>query len=274
MEEVQFTISTDWKIRSWGSKMEALSKFSDRIIIGKSITDLFVENDLELLKAKLLQARLQEQSDYFRISFYTMAAERLDMLLYAFLQQTVLDEQFVIAGGCIRAPGVSCGESMAVGIDSDGCVTAWGEDAEATTGFGLRWMRSRSLIRYFMTENFGAKGFAIRKMKQVLRGESSAPFIMPIFTTEGELKIIKLSLFSNAPSKDVNASARHGCIAECSNEDPNKYHECNFPRSSDTLATICPATDADLPDIATAAPTEADLPDITTVETLTEGQGK
>eukprot|EP00931_Biecheleriopsis_adriatica_P108875 TRINITY_DN83148_c0_g1_i1.p1 TRINITY_DN83148_c0_g1~~TRINITY_DN83148_c0_g1_i1.p1 ORF type:complete len:289 (-),score=49.53 TRINITY_DN83148_c0_g1_i1:75-941(-) len=243
MEDVQFAVSLEWTILSWGDNMKALSKFSGQEVIGRSVLDIFDQDDLEGLKETLRQASLSMLSDYIRMPFYTKEGEKVDTLIHACLQQTAKGEEILIAGGCIPStwPCAICSTCITVGVDSEGLVTSWDDMAAATTGIDSRCILSRNFLTYFMTQNFAARDYVAKKKLQALEGKLVNPFMVPVFTIQGELKVVNLCLILNCLHEEPRAEFEPELKGAC---DKFEGHA-----SSGTLPTMCPPSEADLPGV-------------------------
>lgn len=262
MTVIDFVISKDWRIKKWGDGMESRSNYRDAEVLGRNVMDLFTEDVHDILTEKLQQAADGQTSQYFRIPFYTKAADELDVFMYTHREETTAaddddDAEIVVRGGVIPSTNQSpfCCNTMTIGIDSEGNVTTWDEQAEALTGMQCQVVRGQNFLQYFMTEDFRAKDFMAEKIKRTMAGEHVGKFMVPIFTLAAELKIVELSASRTSGGGVVLTSGP--AVSKASTEEMSrKFAE---ERTGDTLPTSCPSSE--LPNLKTF--TSSDLPVLT-----------
>lgn len=235
-------IDEEWRISDWHRETEALTQFRKREVIGRYILDFFTKDVLGNLTERLEQASRGGEPEYFQISFYTKTGERLDTLMYA----SATDHgEIVLTGDVIpsMSPCAACSPGMSIGVDSEGFVTEWSEEAEAVTGFSSKHLRGEKLVNFFMTENFGAKEFMIRKLKRAFSGKHVEPFTLPIFSISAGLTIVNISIqphFFEGQIVGVTLSGSEAAQDDVKERSISKFAEAV---TMDRLLTRCPSSD-------------------------------
>lgn len=235
-------IDQDMRISDWHRDTVALTNFREEEVVGRRILDFFTYDVLELLTEKIEQASRGDETDYFRMSFFTKAGRELDLLMYALATD---DGKIALIGDELPStiPSDICSPSVKISTDLEGVVTEWNEEAEALTGFRSKHLKGKIFAQYFMTENFGAKDFVIRKMMRAFAGERVEPFTVPIFTICGELKIIKVSMQPDFYQGQIVGATLSGSQAAQNDEKGACIKNVAGAWSMDTLPTTCPSSD-------------------------------
>jgi PAS domain S-box-containing protein len=198
-----FGIDAQGKINEWNQKSESVTGFSKTEVIGRSlVADVITEDYKDSVGDFLAKALAGEETANFEFPLITASGDRIDVLFNSTTRRDasgqivgvvgvgqditelnkVRIEQARIANELTQF--VDTANAPIFGIDAQGNVNEWNQQAEKITGFSKSEVMGRDLVAEFITDDY--KTSVGEVLAKALKGAETANYEFPLFTQSGD----------------------------------------------------------------------------------------
>jgi PAS domain S-box-containing protein len=197
-----FGIDADGKVNEWNQRAEKITGFNKKEVMGLDLVADFIKDDYKVSVGEVLEKALKgEETANFEFSLFTQSGDRVNVLLNSTTRRDaagktvgvvgvgqditelnkVLVEQARISNDLTRL--IDTANAPIFGIDADGRVNEWNQQAEKITGFNKKEVMGRDLVADFIKDNYKVSVGEV--LEKALKGEETANFEFPLFTKSG-----------------------------------------------------------------------------------------
>jgi PAS domain S-box-containing protein len=198
-----FGIDADGKVNEWNQRAEKITGYNKKEVMGRDLVADFITDDYKASVGEVLEKALKgEETANFEFPLFTKSGDRVDVLLNSTTRRDasgqtvgmvgvgqditelnkVLVEQARISNDLTRL--IDTANAPIFGIDADGKVNEWNQQAEKITGFNKEEVMGRSLVSDFITDDYKASVGEV--LEKALKGKETANYEFPLFTKSGD----------------------------------------------------------------------------------------
>jgi PAS domain S-box-containing protein len=198
-----FGIDAYGKVNEWNQQAEKITGFNKDEVMGRSLVSDFITDDYKASVGEVLEKALKgEETANYEFPLFTKSGDRVDVLLNSTTRRDasgktvgvvgvgqditklnkVLVEQERISNDLTQL--IDTANAPIFGIDADGKVNEWNQQAEKITGFNKEEVMGRDLVADFIEDDYKASVGEI--LEKALKGEETASFEFPLFTKSGD----------------------------------------------------------------------------------------
>ncbi|MFT4713691.1 MAG: PAS domain S-box-containing protein [Candidatus Azotimanducaceae bacterium] len=198
-----FGIDAQGNVNEWNQRAEKITGFTKKQVMGRDLVADFITDDYKASVGEVLAKALKgEETANYEFPLFTQSGERVDVLLNSTTRRDasgkivgvvgvgqditelnrVRVEQALIANELTQF--VDTANAPIFGIDAQGNVNEWNQQAEKITGFSKSEVMGRDLVAEFITDDYKISVGTV--LAQALKGDETANYEFPLFTQSGE----------------------------------------------------------------------------------------
>jgi PAS domain S-box-containing protein len=198
-----FGIDADGKVNEWNQRAEKITGYNKKEVMGRDLVADFITDGYKASVGEVLEKALKgKETANFEFPLFTKSGDRVDVLLNSTTRRDasgqtvgmvgvgqditelnkVLVEQARISNDLTRL--IDTANAPIFGIDADGKVNEWNQQAEKITGFNKAEVMGRSLVSDFITDGYKASVGEV--LEKALKGKETANYEFPLFTKSGD----------------------------------------------------------------------------------------
>jgi len=198
-----FGIDADGKVNEWNQRAEKITGYNKKEVMGRDLVADFITDDYKASVGEVLEKALKgQETANFEFPLFTKSGDRVDVLLNSTTRRDasgqtvgmvgvgqditelnkVLVEQARISNDLTRL--IDTANAPIFGIDANGKVNEWNQQAEKITGFNKAEVMGRSLVSDFITDGYKASVGEV--LVKALKGKETANYEFPLFTKSGD----------------------------------------------------------------------------------------
>jgi PAS domain S-box-containing protein len=198
-----FGIDAQGNVNEWNQQAEKITGFSKSEVMGRDLVAEFIADDYKTSVGEVLAKALQgDETANYEFPLFTQSGERVDVLLNSTTRcdasgkivgvvgvgQDITElnkariEQARIANELTQF--VDTANAPIFGIDAQGNVNEWNQQAEKITGFSKSEVMGRDLVAEFITDDYKTSVGSV--LAQALKGDETANYEFPLFTQSGD----------------------------------------------------------------------------------------
>jgi PAS domain S-box-containing protein len=197
-----FGIDTQGNVNEWNQTAEQITGFSKEEVLGKNLVGTYITEDYRVaVKQVLDDALVGEETSNYEFPLFTKDDKRIMVLLNASTRRNAEGQiagvlgvgQDITESDALRTETTAIAKELQqfintanapiFGIDADGKVNEWNQQAENITGFSKTDVMGRDLVADFITDDY--KVSVGRVLSKALNGEQTANFEFPLFNKSG-----------------------------------------------------------------------------------------
>ena len=216
-----FGIDADGKINEWNEKSATITGYHKAEVMGRGLVTNFITADYQASVGEVLKKALKgQETANFQFQFLTKTGDRVDVLLNSTTRRDSSGQTVGVVGvgqditelNKVRVEQqrvsndltqlIDTANAPIFGIDAEGKINEWNQQAETITGYSKVDVMGRDLVANFITDEH--KVSVGRVFKNALKGEETANFEFPLFTKAGEQVDV---LLNSTTRRDANGVA-------------------------------------------------------------------
>jgi PAS domain S-box-containing protein len=198
-----FGIDDQGLINEWNQQAEKITGFTKNEVIGRDLVADFITDDFKVSVNNVLERALQgEETANYQFPLFTKNGDRVDVLLNSTTRRSASGQTVGVVGvgqditelNKVRVEQESIAHELTqlidtanapiFGIDDQGLVNEWNQQAEKITGFTKDEVMGRDLVADFITDDF--KISVNNVLERALAGEETENYEFPLFTKTGD----------------------------------------------------------------------------------------
>jgi PAS domain S-box-containing protein len=198
-----FGIDAQGKVNEWNQQAEKITGFNKKEVMGRDLVADFIEDAYKISVGEVLAKALQgEETANYEFPLFTKTGDRVDVLLNSTTRRDasgkiigvvgvgqditelnqVRVEQALIAIEMTQL--IDTANAPIFGIDAQGKVNEWNQQAEKITGFNKKEVMGRDLVADFIEDAYKISVGEV--LAKALQGEETANYEFPLFTKTGD----------------------------------------------------------------------------------------
>ena len=216
-----FGIDAKGKVNEWNQQARKITGFSKKEVLGRDLVADFITDDYKVSVNEVLAKALKgKETANFEFPLFTKLGDRVDVLMNSTTRRDASGEIIGVVGvgqditelNKVRVEQVNIANEMTqlvdtanapiFGIDANGMVNEWNQQAEKITGFDKEEVMGLDLVADFIKDNYKASVGEV--LEKALKGEETANYEFPLFTKSGDRVDI---LLNSTTRRDAS-----GCI--------------------------------------------------------------
>ena len=197
-----FGIDAKGKVNEWNQQARKITGFSKKEVLGRDLVADFITDDYKVSVNEVLAKALKgKETANFEFPLFTKLGDRVDVLMNSTTRRDASGEIIGVVGvgqditelNKVRVEQVNIANEMTqlvdtanapiFGIDANGMVNEWNQQAEKITGFDKEEVMGLDLVADFITDDYKASVGEV--LERALRGEETANYEFPLFTKSG-----------------------------------------------------------------------------------------
>ena len=198
-----FGIDAQGNVNEWNQQAEKITGFPKQEVIGRDLVDNFITDDYKLSVGEVLAKALQgDETENYEFPLFTHSGDRVDVLLNSTTRRDVSGQIVGVVGvgqditelNKVRIEQaqivneltqfVDTANAPIFGIDAQGNVNEWNQQAEKITGFTKQEVMGRDLVDNFITDDYKLSVGEV--LAKALQGDETANYEFPLFTQSGD----------------------------------------------------------------------------------------
>jgi PAS domain S-box-containing protein len=209
-----FGIDAQGNVNEWNQQAEKITGFSKQEVIGQDLVANFITDDYKLSVGEVLAKALQgDETANYEFPLFTQSGDRVDVLLNSTTRRDasgkivgvvgvgqditelnkVRTEQARIANELTQF--VDTANAPIFGIDAQGNVNEWNQQAEKITGFTKQEVMGLALVDNFIAEDYKLSVGGI--LAQALQGVETANYEFSLLSKSGK----KIDILLNSTTR-------------------------------------------------------------------------
>eukprot|EP00808_Paulinella_micropora_P003649 g22756.t1 len=209
-----FGIDTDGNVSEWNQSASQITGYTKNEVLGKNLVKNYITEEYQDAVNKVLRAALNgQETANFNFPLFTKTGKRLEILLNASSRrdiegkvigvigvgqditerQAALQERDRVAQDLERL--IDGANAPIFGIDTDGNVSEWNQQASKITGYTKSEVLGKNLVKNYISPQY--QEAVDQVLGSALAGEDTANFEFPLFTRHGR----RLEILLNASSR-------------------------------------------------------------------------
>ncbi|MGK0473534.1 MAG: PAS domain S-box-containing protein, partial [Candidatus Azotimanducaceae bacterium] len=198
-----FGIDSQGNVNEWNQQAEEITGFTKKEVMGQGLVANFITDDYKLSVREVLAKALQgDETANYEFPLFTRSGDRVDVLLNSTTRRDaagkivgvigvgqditelnkVRIEQARIANELTEF--VDTANAPIFGIDAQGNVNEWNQQAEKITGFTKKEVMGQGLVANFITDDYKLSVGEV--LAKALQGYETANYEFPLFTRSGD----------------------------------------------------------------------------------------
>jgi len=197
-----FGIDAKGKVNEWNQQARKITGFSKKEVLGRDLVADFITDDYKVSVNEVLAKALKgKETANFEFPLFTKLGDRVDVLMNSTTRRDASGEIIGVVGvgqditelNKVRVEQVNIANEMTqlvdtanapiFGIDANGMVNEWNQQAEKITGFDKEEVMGLDLVADFITDDYKASVGEV--LERALLGEETANYEFPLFTKSG-----------------------------------------------------------------------------------------
>ncbi len=198
-----FGIDAQGKVNEWNQQAEKITGFSKKEVMGRNLVADFIKDDYKVSVGEVLEKALKgEETANFELPLFNKSGYRVDVLLNSTTRRDASGKIIGVVGvgqditelNRVRVEQESVANELTqlidtanapiFGIDDQGQVNEWNQQAKKITGFTKDEVIGRDLVADFITDDF--KVSVGNVLERALQGEETENYEFPLFTKTGD----------------------------------------------------------------------------------------
>ena len=198
-----FGIDAQGKVNEWNQQAEKITGFSKKEVMGRDLVADFIKDDYKVSVGEVLEKALKgEETANFELPLFNKSGDRVDVLLNSTTRRDASGKITGVVGvgqditelNRVRVEQESVANELTqlidtanapiFGIDDQGQVNEWNQQAKKITGFTKDEVIGRDLVADFITDDF--KVSVGNVLERALQGEETENYQFPLFTKTGD----------------------------------------------------------------------------------------
>jgi PAS domain S-box-containing protein len=198
-----FGIDAQGKVNEWNQQAEKITGFSKKEVMGRDLVADFIKDDYKVSVGEVLEKALKgEETANFELPLFNKSGYRVDVLLNSTTRRDASGKIIGVVGvgqditelNRVRVEQESVANELTqlidtanapiFGIDDQGQVNEWNQQAKKITGFTKDEVIGRDLVADFITDDF--KVSVGNVLERALQGEETENYEFPLFTKTGD----------------------------------------------------------------------------------------
>eukprot|EP00418_Pyrodinium_bahamense_P064269 CAMPEP_0179089482 /NCGR_PEP_ID=MMETSP0796-20121207/40775_1 /TAXON_ID=73915 /ORGANISM="Pyrodinium bahamense, Strain pbaha01" /LENGTH=501 /DNA_ID=CAMNT_0020787039 /DNA_START=61 /DNA_END=1566 /DNA_ORIENTATION=- len=220
---IMIGLDKDGCVCEWNSGAEAMSGFMRGEVLGMHFVGTLLDPaSQDVVNEQICYAWMGQTTPHAKFPFFTKSGERVELFLSSVLRwsERVQRHNVFLTGRRYTSYAL-----QSITVDTNGCITDWGDELEALTGFSLDDVLGLNLVEDIITPSL--HHLVRQKLSHALAGEEVQEFSLPMFSKSG-MKI----LYQVKISQLTNDKCAMGAIFIMTASDDEKVHA-----QEDTLST-------------------------------------
>ena len=196
-------IDAQGKVNEWNQQAEKITGFSKKEVMGRDLVADFIKDDYKVSVGEVLEKALKgEETANFELPLFNKSGYRVDVLLNSTTRRDASGKIIGVVGvgqditelNRVRVEQESVANELTqlidtanapiFGIDDQGQVNEWNQQAKKITGFTKDEVIGRDLVADFITDDF--KVSVGNVLERALQGEETENYEFPLFTKTGD----------------------------------------------------------------------------------------
>jgi PAS domain S-box-containing protein len=198
-----FGIDAGGKVNEWNQQAEKITGFNKKEVMGRDLVADFIKDDYKVSVGEVLEKALNgKETANYEFPLFTKSGNRVDVLLNSTTRRDasgkiigvvgvgqditelnqVRVEQALIAIEMTQL--IDTANAPIFGIDAQGKVNEWNQQAEKITGFNKKEVMGRDLVADFIEDAYKISVGEV--LAKALQGEETANYEFPLFTKTGD----------------------------------------------------------------------------------------
>ena len=198
-----FGIDAQGNVNEWNQQAEMITGFTKKEVMGQGLVANFITDDYKLSVDEVLAKALQgyETANY-EFPLFTRSGDRVDVLLNSTTRRDAAGHIVGVVGvgqditelNKVRIEQARIADDMTqlvdtanapiFGIDAQGNVNEWNQQAEKITGFTKKEVMGQGLVANFITDDYKLSVGEV--LAKALQGYETANYEFPLFTRSGD----------------------------------------------------------------------------------------
>jgi PAS domain S-box-containing protein len=198
-----FGIDAQGNVNEWNQQAEKITGFTKQEAMGKDFVDNFITDDYKLSVGNVLAKALQgDETTNYEFPLFTQSGDRVDVLLNSTTRRddsgqivgVVGEGQLITELNKVRTEQANIANELTqfvdtanapiFGIDEQGNVNEWNQQAEKITGFTKQEVIGRDLVDNFITDDYKLSVGEV--LSKALQGDETANYEFPLFNRSGD----------------------------------------------------------------------------------------
>jgi PAS domain S-box-containing protein len=198
-----FGIDAKGKVNEWNQQARKITGFSKKEVLGRDLVADFITDDYKVSVNEVLAKALKgKETANFEFPLFTKLGDRVDVLMNSTTRRDASGEIIGVVGvgqditelNKVRVEQVNIAHEMTqlvdtanapiFGIDAQGRVNEWNQQAANITGFNKMEVMGLDLVADFIKDNYKASVGEV--LEKALKGEETANYEFPLFTKSGD----------------------------------------------------------------------------------------
>ncbi|MFT5224449.1 MAG: PAS domain S-box-containing protein [Polaribacter sp.] len=198
-----FGIDAQGKVNEWNQQAEKITGFSKKEVMGRDLVADFIKDDYKVSVWEVLAKALKgEETANFELPLFNKSGDRVDVLLNSTTRRDASGKTIGVVGvgqditelNRVRVEQESVANELTqlidtanapiFGIDDQGQVNEWNQQAKKITGFTKDEVIGRDLVADFITDDFKVSVGDV--LERALQGEETENYEFPLFTKTGD----------------------------------------------------------------------------------------
>jgi len=209
-----FGIDAQGNITEWNQQAEKITGFDKAEVMGRDLVADFITGEYKASVGLVLANALRgDETANYEFPLYTKAGDRIDILLNSTTRRDASDQIRGVVGvgqditelNKVRIEQANIANELTqlidtanapiFGIDDQGNITEWNQQAEKITGFHKIEVLGRDLVADFITDDYKASVGLV--LANALRGDETANYEFPLYTKSGD----RIDILLNSTSR-------------------------------------------------------------------------
>ncbi len=198
-----FGIDAQGKVNEWNQQAQKITGYAKEEVMGRDLVADFIADDYKASVGEVLAKALNgEETANYEFPLFTQSGDRVDVLLNSTTRRDASGKIVGVVGvgqditelNQVRVDQARIANEMTqlidtanapiFGIDAQGKVNEWNQQAEKITGFNKKEVMGRNLVVDFITDDYKASVGEV--LAKALNGEETANYEFPLFTQSGD----------------------------------------------------------------------------------------
>eukprot|EP00808_Paulinella_micropora_P004539 g43597.t1 len=252
-----FGIDTDGNVSEWNQSASQITGYTKNEVLGKNLVKNYITEEYQDAVNKVLRAALDgQETANFNFPLFTKTGKRLEILLNASSRrdiegkvigvigvgqditerQAALQERDRVAQDLERL--IDGANAPIFGIDTDGNVSEWNQQASKITGYTKSEVLGKNLVKNYISPDY--QDSVNKVLTAALGGQETENFEFPLFTKDGQ----RLEILLNASSRRDTDGRVIGVIGVGQDITQRKTAEQELNRVAQDLARLIDGANA------------------------------